>query len=114
VDYPLPVLVQGIVATQVSAGDGLTCAVTVTHTADWWGDSNFGELGDGTIGGIATAPVTAGLTTDGLLGASGSQGGTICGLNASQQASCWGGNSVGELGAGTTADSGSPVPAQGL
>jgi len=80
-----------------------------------WGDHTSGALGNGTsLGGAATAPVTAGLISDGLLGASGSQGGTLCGLNASQQAFCWGDNSVGGLGDGTTADSGSPVPVQGL
>jgi hypothetical protein len=67
---------------------------------------------------ISDTPVTVGgFTTSGRVGMSGALGATSCALNASQQAFCWGDNSVGGLGdgtSGTATDSGTPVAVQGL
>jgi alpha-tubulin suppressor-like RCC1 family protein len=57
-----PVRVTGIKAMQVSAGEGLTCAVTLTHKAYCWGDNDYGELGDGTSSDASTPQLVSGLT----------------------------------------------------
>ena len=91
-----------------------------TGQVDCWGDNSVGELGTGTVGSppMSTTPVTVGgFTTSGSVGMSAGFGATSCALNASQQAFCWGDNTVGELGDGTSGaatDSGTPVAVQGL
>ena len=61
-DERVPGQVLGIQATQVSAGDGFTCAVTLSATVDCWGDNNYGELGDGTTADASTPQPVTGLT----------------------------------------------------
>ena len=42
---------------QVAVGSRHACAVTATGDIWCWGDNNFGELGNGTIGGSSPTPV---------------------------------------------------------
>jgi alpha-tubulin suppressor-like RCC1 family protein len=115
-DSDVPVAVSGLSSgvVAITASVSTVCAALFTGQVQCWGDNAVGELGDGSIGGTATSPVPAVFTGDGLVGASGTQGGVLCGLNTSQQAFCWGDNSAGELGDGTTTTSGSPMAVQGL
>jgi alpha-tubulin suppressor-like RCC1 family protein len=104
----------------IGASDSTVCAALSTGPADCWGDNSVGELGTGTVGSppMSTTPVTVGgFTTSGSVGMSAGFGATSCALNASQQAFCWGDNTVGELGDGTSGaatDSGTPVAVQGF
>src|SRR2546430_2356560 len=78
-------------------------------TAYCWGSNAVGQLGDGTAidrsspvpvpppAGVSFAAVTAGRLH-------------TCGVTPAGTAYCWGSNSVGQLGDGTTNDRSSPVP----
>jgi alpha-tubulin suppressor-like RCC1 family protein len=108
---PTPVLVPGINnAIAAAAGNGCTCAVLSGGTTQCWGINKGGELGNGTttdsavpvtVTGIANALAVA--TNTGMVG-----GNHSCALLVDGAVQCWGANSFGELGNGTTTDS--PVP----
>ena len=101
----------------ISSGEQHSCSVTNSFgnpIAYCWGDNSFGQLGDGTTTG-RTAPVavTGGVSFFAL-----SAGGRhSCGISGPFTASapgsgpayCWGDNSYGQLGNGTTTNSSVPV-----
>ncbi len=121
-DSNVPVQVSGLTGGVVSlaAADGTICAALFTGQVNCWGDNTYGELGTGSVGSPASSdtPVTvSGFTSNGSVGISAGGGSTACALSVTQQAFCWGDNSVGELGDGTSGaatDSGTPVAVQGL
>ena len=86
---------------QVQAGAQHTCGVTIGD-AYCWGDNLAGQLGDPPSTGFTrTAPV---LVTGGLAFKSVDPGDLhTCGLTTSSRVYCWGSNSLGQLGDGTTA-----------
>ena len=95
----------------IAAGYGHTCALLDNGTASCWGLNDAGELGNGTT--IATPPfgVLAPQTVSGLSGATAivAGGDHTCVVLASGGAQCWGSNSNGQLGNGTTTLSSVPV-----
>ena len=114
--------------TAVSAGTAHTCGITVAGAAFCWGMSTDGQLGHfGPGGGNAPGPgvcVSFGapfpcstvpvLVTGGLDFTTVSAGGHhACGVTSAGAAYCWGANSHGQLGDGTTSDRWSPVPVAG-
>jgi alpha-tubulin suppressor-like RCC1 family protein len=115
-----PVLVAGGVSfAAVSAGVNHTCGVTAAGAAYCWGYNEYGQLGVGTTTGpetcitdghypCSTVPV---LVVGGVSFAAVSAGGNnhSCGVTAAGAAYCWGSNSSGELGDGTTSTRSSPV-----
>jgi alpha-tubulin suppressor-like RCC1 family protein len=121
-DSDVPVQVSGLTSGVVSiaASDETVCAALFTGPVDCWGDNSSGQLGSGGVGSPpdSTTPVTVGgFSSSGFVGMSSGFGAADCALNASQQAFCWGDNSVGELGDGTSGaatDSATPVAVQGL
>jgi alpha-tubulin suppressor-like RCC1 family protein len=108
----VPVAVSGGLTFQlVTAGGfdiGHTCGLTSGGAALCWGDNERGQLGSGTSdltahpapaqvsGGFTFAALTAGL------------GRHTCGLTGTGAAFCWGENTFGALGNGSTTDG--PVP----
>jgi len=107
---PTPGAVTGITTATSLASDYLTgyCAVLASGSVDCWGDNTYGELGNGTTGSPNPTPgAVSGVTTATHLGTDGTG---YCALLASGSGDCWGDNTVGELGNGTT---GSPNPTPG-
>jgi alpha-tubulin suppressor-like RCC1 family protein len=97
-----PVAVKGVVAaTSVISGGYHSCAVVAGGKVDCWGDNDNGEIGNGiTAGGdVVTATAVRGLgnATDGAAGDYHS-----CALMHGGTVRCWGDNSEGELGIGST------------
>ncbi len=116
----LPVDVVGLTSNiaMVSAGYVHTCAVTTSGAAKCWGGNNRGQLGDGTTL-TRTSPVdvsglSVGVTAISAGGYSGSSNSHTCAITAGGAAVCWGGNSSGRLGDGTTTNRATPVPVIGL
>jgi alpha-tubulin suppressor-like RCC1 family protein len=99
---PIPVsgLASGVAA--IAAGFGHTCALSSVGGVLCWGS-------DGTFVPVPVVGLTSGVTA---IAAEGS--GHTCALNAAGELLCWGFNFRGQLGDGTTLDSGVPVPVVGL
>ena len=107
--YDTPEAVTGITnAISVSSdGYGSYCAVLSTGAVDCWGDNQYGELGNGTVGGpdgedgYDTPQAVTGITnatsvstTDGGVG--------YCTVLSTGGGECWGYNGSGQVGNGTT------------
>jgi alpha-tubulin suppressor-like RCC1 family protein len=107
-DRPTPGAVAGgLRFRRVSAGGEHTCGVTTDNRGFCWGFNENGGLGDGTTtirltpvrvhaGGLRFVQVSAG-------------GGHTCGLTTDNRVYCWGFNSFGQLGDGTTIERLMPV-----
>lgn len=110
--YARPVRGMFVPATDLSAGESHSCAVTRLHRIRCWGRGVEGQLGDGDrdIDPVAVplagprrweVRVTAGYTHG-------------CAITAAGTARCWGANGFGELGNGTHDDQLQPVAVSGL
>ena len=108
----VPVAVSGgLTFASVSSGFAHTCAVTATQTAYCWGRNVEGELGSGSGASSSDVPVqvSGGLFFASLSAASNHS----CGVTNGEAVYCWGDNSVGQLGDGTTTNSSAPVVVSG-
>ncbi len=113
VDRPVATQVPGVTdATAVAVGNGHVCAVSSTRGLLCWGWNHYGQLGDGTTTDRSAPTPVAGAPADvGALSAGDSH---TCLLTSSGAAWCWGANSAGQLGTGTTSPSAQPAPVEGL
>ncbi len=108
-----PVLIasQDTLFTTVSAGASHACAVVATGTIYCWGSNSNGQLGDGTTMDNPTPVEVA--APSGVSFSSVSAGGlhtcAIANAPTLNTAYCWGANSSGQLGNGTTVDQLTPV-----
>ncbi len=99
-EYHEPELVKNIRnATQVSAGYEYSCA-TVNNRAKCWGLNDDGKLGDRTIQPRDKPTQVYGLTTGVKRVVAGYY--TTCAILAHGRLKCWGENSFGEAGTGTS------------
>ena len=103
-------LSSGVIA--VSTGASLTCALTTTGGVKCWGWNKDGQVGDGTTTS-RTKPVDVVGLTNGVIAISPGIFQT-CALTTVGGLMCWGGNSAGQLGDGTTVQQSTPVDVVGL
>ena len=109
-------LAAGVSALAVGTGDDLepsqSCALTGAGGAKCWGRNDSGQVGDGSTKDRSTPVDVAGLASG--VSAIAVGGSHSCAITTAQSVKCWGGNSNGQLGNGTTTDSGVPVVVSGL
>ena len=113
-DRATPVDVVGLIGgvAAVSAGGSRTCALTTAGGIKCWGSNNRGQLGDGTTTDRLTPVDVSGLTS-GVAAISTAIVHT-CAVTTAGGLKCWGLNSEGQLGDGTTTDRLTPVDVTGL
>ena len=112
---PVAVATNGVLSgktvKRIAAGFDHNCAIASDDNVYCWGEGEHGALGNGSTARAAT-PVAV-STTGALAGktikriATGSD--HACAVTTDDQVYCWGRNSNGELGNGSTADSNVPV-----
>lgn len=114
IDAPTAVNVVGLSSgvVAIAAGYEETCAVTATGGVKCWGRNEFGQLGDGTTTSRSTPVDVSGLSAGVSSVTVGS--GHVCVLTSAGGVKCWGQNSWGQLGDGTTTHRGTPVDVNGL
>lgn len=108
-----PVLVRGIsTATAISVGEFSACALLAGGSIECWGVNLFGELGNGSSVEQSLTPVVVSGVSNAIAVSVGLD--DACALLAGGTVDCWGGNTWGELGNGTTTNSSTPVAVSGL
>ncbi|HQY46300.1 MAG TPA: FG-GAP-like repeat-containing protein, partial [Usitatibacteraceae bacterium] len=100
------------VGTQVAIGVRHSCLVDASGAARCWGSNAYGELGDGTTT-YRTTPVAVSGLSSGVVAVSVGAGHS-CALTQAGGVKCWGNNSFGQLGDGSTTDRSTPVDVSGL
>jgi hypothetical protein len=110
-----PVAVSGgLRFASISAGQWTTCGVTTGGTAYCWGSNGYGQIGNAAGAFTGTPNPTPVPVSGGLTFASVSPGYLhTCGVTTQGAAYCWGDNSEGELGDGSTTIHSTPVPVFG-
>lgn len=107
-----------------TSGQSYECGVTTAGAAYCLGQNGSGEIGDGTtadkfyavavLGGLTFTAVSAGGEPRPSIGVTRDSGVPhVCGVTTAGAAYCWGDNSFGQLGDGTTSMRTSPVAVQG-
>jgi len=109
---PAPVtdLDSGVVA--VAAGLFHTCALTSAGALWCWGLNNSGQLGNGSTASYSVPVAVSGLGSGVAAVAAGFY--HTCAVTSAGALWCWGQNSLGELGDGTTTNRSTPVAVSGL
>lgn len=112
VDSSVPTLVAGGHAfVTIASLQDATCALKSDGSVWCWGSNDFGMLGNGTVGGKQNLPqvvpnAPAFVQLDG-------HGQYVCGRTAAGSVYCWGRNTQGQLGDGTTTHRSVPTPVAG-
>lgn len=113
-DFSPPVAVQlpaGRTVAAITAGSAHSCAILDDATATCWGANYVGQLGNGTTDDSST-PAAVQLPAGRTVTAITAGQAHVCALLDDGTAACWGSNSYGELGNGTTNGSPTPVAVQ--
>ena len=97
--------------TSIAAGSDLTCGLTSNGTAYCWGTNRRGAVGDGTTTDRLTPTAVAGGLQFASIVMMADEG--VCALTLDGHAYCWGSNSTGRLGDGSTNDHYTPQPVSG-
>ena len=97
---------------KISAGPEHTCALFDTGGVKCWGKNYYGQLGDGSTENRIIPLEVSGLSSDVIDISSGYH--HTCTLLAAGGVMCWGRNSEGQLGDGSTENKSTPVSVSGL
>lgn len=110
----LPITVTGLTGgiAAIVAGQSQACALTTGGGVKCWGWNGSGGVGDGTYAQRFAPVDVLGLSSGVVALASASD--HTCALMDGGIVKCWGGNSRGQLGDGTTTSRNAPVEVQGL
>lgn len=95
--------------TRIAAGAQHTCALTSEGIPYCWGRNEDGQLGDGTLVD-RSVPVRVGGAGGPTFVTIGTGYAHSCGITAGGTVYCWGSNSTGQLGDGTTQRRTTPTP----
>ncbi len=110
-----PAKVIGVArATAVSAGGYTSCALIEGGAVRCWGLNSFGQVGDGTLGAgqnRSTAATVLGLGDASSISVGSSH---ACAVVSNGTVRCWGANTFGQLGDGTTENRASAVQLRNL
>src|SRR5262245_50990996 len=108
-----PSTVSGIVATGIGPGAEHSCALLGDGTIRCWGWNDYGQLGNGGPVGSTTTPASP---VSGISGAVVVSSGAehSCAQMPDGSLQCWGRNTDGRLGNGTTTDARTPVGVLGF
>lgn len=108
-------VLNGVTLTQIAAGNDQTCALSTAGQAYCWGRNNTGQLGDTTTTNrsVPVAVDVSGVLNGVTLRKISLGSGHACALSSTGDVYCWGKNSYGEIGDGTTTDRPSPVLVSG-
>jgi alpha-tubulin suppressor-like RCC1 family protein len=105
--------VNGAIAVATNGNDA--CAVLSSGAVECWGNDISGELGSGPLANgitVSSVPtVVSGLTRATAIAVGADY---ACALLLDGTIQCWGSNTYGQLGNGSTTDSTTPVPVSGL
>ncbi|MDB4602745.1 hypothetical protein OAH71_02415 [Euryarchaeota archaeon] len=110
-DLPITTLSLGVgrTATSISAGNLHTCAILDNGSVSCWGRNNVGQLGDGTNVDRSTPGLTLSLGVGRTAVTISAGVDNTCVILDDGLAKCWGGNSNGQLGDGTSTDRNIPT-----
>lgn len=95
-------------ATVLTSGAGHSCVVLSDGSVACWGSNTSGQLGDGTKKDGLSPVATTGLAANASALAAGN--GFTCAVLTDGSVACWGINTSGQLGTGTTAPQTGKVP----
>lgn len=99
--------------SQVSSGSSRTCVIYIGGTVGCWGDNSSGLLGDG-AGPTPGSPALVGVSGIGNAKAIHAGRGYSCAVLSDDTVKCWGDNTFGQLGDGTTTSRSTPVLVTGF
>ena len=105
---PVNVTGLGSGVAAMATGSNHSCALTTSGAVKCWGDNGFGIIGNGTTGLIEPAPLDVTGLGSGVTAISAGQFHT-CALITGGSVKCWGANSLGQIGDGTTTQRLTPV-----
>jgi alpha-tubulin suppressor-like RCC1 family protein len=98
----------GLTFSELAMTWAATCGISDTNAAYCWGNNQYGQLGDGTtVSRGAPTPVSGGLNFNSISGGGG--GGHVCAVSETDGVFCWGRNSNGQLGDGTSIQRLTPI-----
>jgi alpha-tubulin suppressor-like RCC1 family protein len=88
-------------ATAITVGGTWACALMSNRHVQCWGTDDFGEFGEGPPGFRTQAPTDVPGVLD-AVALSGTSGGHVCAVRSGGGVYCWGRNTAGEIGDGST------------
>jgi alpha-tubulin suppressor-like RCC1 family protein len=100
---------EGVIVASIDAGGYYTCALTTAGTIYCWGRNEHGQLGNGTTAS-STRPTALSLSAGEPIDSISVGELSACARTSVGTIYCWGNNSYGQLGDGTTTSRSIPMP----